>query len=81
MDSISIGYFSSSDTSFQKYYTTTNPNIDEGLYYILPTIIFEEDNGSLTRIPSFKEVHDTLRSMENWSDPGPEGFQAGFHKI
>ncbi|XP_026399338.1 uncharacterized protein LOC113295210 [Papaver somniferum] len=38
-------------------------------------------NGSPAfHIPTSQEVFDTLRSVENWSAPGPEGFQAGFFK-
>ncbi|XP_026433495.1 uncharacterized protein LOC113330916 [Papaver somniferum] len=53
---------------------------DEGLFLLLPTIITEDDNNLLTRVPSHQEIHDTLKGMENWSAPGPEGFQAGFYK-
>ncbi|XP_026396130.1 uncharacterized protein LOC113290763 [Papaver somniferum] len=57
-----------------------NNNLNEELFMILPSIITNEDNIQLTAIPSHQEIHDTLKSMENWSAPGPEGFQAGFYK-
>ncbi|XP_026399360.1 uncharacterized protein LOC113295226 [Papaver somniferum] len=65
---------------FQSISTSSNPVINEGLYDILPTIISAEDNMTLTRIPTDEKIHATLKSMENWSAPGPEGFQDGFYK-
>ncbi|XP_026440083.1 uncharacterized protein LOC113338903 [Papaver somniferum] len=65
---------------FKNISTTSNPVIEEGMYSIFPTIISEEDNLSLTKIPTDEEIHSTLKSMENWSAPGSEGFQAGFYK-
>ncbi|XP_026435518.1 uncharacterized protein LOC113333221 [Papaver somniferum] len=57
-----------------------NPTLEEGFLQVLPSIISVEDNMLLTRTPSSQEVYNTLKSMENWSAPGPEGFQAGFYK-
>ncbi|XP_026459304.1 uncharacterized protein LOC113359963 [Papaver somniferum] len=65
---------------FKNISTSVNPNLDENLYNVLPSIISDEDNLALTRIPSNEEIHSTFKSMENWSAPGPEGFQAGFYK-
>ncbi|XP_026400010.1 uncharacterized protein LOC113295891 [Papaver somniferum] len=67
---------------FKSISTSSNPVIDEGLYSMLPTIFSEFEYVSLTRIPLMKRytLHSKLKSMENWSAPGPEGFQAGFYK-
>ncbi|XP_026410038.1 uncharacterized protein LOC113305157 [Papaver somniferum] len=65
---------------FQSISSTCNSVINEGLYTILPTIISEEANISLNRIPTDEEIYVTLKIMENWSAPGPEGFQASFYK-
>ncbi|XP_026428692.1 uncharacterized protein LOC113324596 [Papaver somniferum] len=50
------------------------------LFRILPAIISEDGNLLLMTIPSHQEIHDTLKSVEKWSAPGLEGFQAGFYK-
>ncbi|XP_026383665.1 uncharacterized protein LOC113279176 [Papaver somniferum] len=60
--------------------TSSNPVIDVNFYKNIPSIISVEENESLIRIPSNEEIFATLKSMENWSSPGPEGFQAGFYK-
>ncbi|XP_026409878.1 uncharacterized protein LOC113304974 [Papaver somniferum] len=54
--------------------------LEEHVYSVLPTIITAEDNIILTSIPSSDDIFSSLKSMENWSSPGPEGFQAGFYK-
>ncbi|XP_026416709.1 uncharacterized protein LOC113312172 [Papaver somniferum] len=65
---------------FKNISTSINPILDESLYSVFPSIISDEDNVALTRIPSNEEIHNTLKSMKNWSAPGPEGFQDGFYK-
>ncbi|XP_026451243.1 uncharacterized protein LOC113351478 [Papaver somniferum] len=65
---------------FSSISSTTNPVLDEHLFSILPTCITAEDNVLLTSIPSSDDIFATLKSMQNWSSPGPEGFQAGFYK-
>ncbi|XP_026451484.1 uncharacterized protein LOC113351764 [Papaver somniferum] len=51
------------------------------LYFPNSRLHHVEENESLTRIPSNEELFATLKSMENWSSPRPEGFQVGFYKI
>ncbi|XP_026377773.1 uncharacterized protein LOC113272082 [Papaver somniferum] len=65
---------------FKSISTTTNPVLEERLFLVIPTLITDEHNALLTRIPSTQDIHSTLKSMENWSAPGPEGFQDGFYK-
>ncbi|XP_026390746.1 uncharacterized protein LOC113286268 [Papaver somniferum] len=65
---------------FKEISTSIVVTLDEGHFMLISTIITDADNLSLTRVPSHHEIHDTLKSMENWSAPGLEGFQAGFHK-
>ncbi|XP_026396377.1 uncharacterized protein LOC113291010 [Papaver somniferum] len=60
--------------------TTNNPVIDDNFYSIIPSIITAEQNVTLTRIPSSEDIFSTLKSMENWSSSGQEGFQADFYK-
>ncbi|XP_026458780.1 uncharacterized protein LOC113359344 [Papaver somniferum] len=40
----------------------------------------EEDNSLLLLPSSDEEIHKVLKSVESWSAPGPEVFQAGFYK-
>ncbi|XP_026396153.1 uncharacterized protein LOC113290782 [Papaver somniferum] len=65
---------------FREISTSTSPILEDDYYHVLPTVINSEDNSLLTRIPSQEEIFSTLKSMQNWSVPGPEGFQAGFYK-
>ncbi|XP_026458705.1 uncharacterized protein LOC113359254 [Papaver somniferum] len=64
----------------QNISTSTSPVIEEKHYSILPNVISDEDNRRLLFIPTDEEVLKTLKSIENWSVPGPEGFQDGFYK-
>ncbi|XP_026444003.1 uncharacterized protein LOC113344205 [Papaver somniferum] len=63
---------------FSSISSTTNTVLDEHLFCILATYIISEDNILLTSIPSSDDIFPTLKIMENWSSPGPEGFQDGF---
>ncbi|XP_026432442.1 uncharacterized protein LOC113329832 [Papaver somniferum] len=65
---------------FMEISTTTSPILEDSYYHVLPSIITSEDNLLLTRIPSQEEIFSTPKSMQNWSAPGPEGFQVGFYK-
>ncbi|XP_026396607.1 uncharacterized protein LOC113291271 [Papaver somniferum] len=66
--------------NFQDTSTSFNPLIEERFYNHIPSIISDEDNSLLVTIPNDEEIFRTLKSMKNWSAPGPEGFQAGFYK-
>ncbi|XP_026438542.1 uncharacterized protein LOC113337068 [Papaver somniferum] len=66
---------------FKDISTSTDINMDDSLFMLIPSIITEADNSMLTRILSHQEIHDTVKSTENWSAPGPKGFQEGFYKI
>ncbi|XP_026417288.1 uncharacterized protein LOC113312767 [Papaver somniferum] len=65
---------------FKNISTSQNPTIEEQHYIHIPTLITEEDNMLLLIPPTDEEIHKILKSMERWSAPGPEGFQAGFYK-
>ncbi|XP_026451473.1 uncharacterized protein LOC113351753 [Papaver somniferum] len=65
---------------FKDISTSAGVQLDDNSFMLLPSIISESDNELLSKVPSHQEIFDTLKSMENWSAPGPEGFQAGFYK-
>ncbi|XP_026378338.1 uncharacterized protein LOC113272755 [Papaver somniferum] len=65
---------------FQNISTSGNPNIEEHHYANIHSVITEEDNRLLLVAPTNEEILKTLKNMESWSAPGPEGFQAGFYK-
>ncbi|XP_026416911.1 uncharacterized protein LOC113312370 [Papaver somniferum] len=59
---------------FKDISTSMSHNIQEHHYNILPTLVSEEENILLLIPPNDDEILSTLKSMENWSAPGSEGF-------
>ncbi|KAL0414365.1 UNVERIFIED_CONTAM: hypothetical protein Sradi_1638200 [Sesamum radiatum] len=47
---------------------------------LMPSTISEFDNQDLCRIPSPKEIKDTLFDMASFKSPGPDGFPPNFFK-
>lgn len=60
--------------------TTTNPDISEELIGSVQNVITQADNDFLVSIPSEKKIFDTLKNMEPWKVPGPDGFPLGFYQ-
>lgn len=75
-DEISIHFIE----HFKSISISINPLLEEGLFINIPTIITDVDNVFSTRLPSSQDIFDILKTMENWSAPGPDGFKAGFYK-
>ncbi|XP_026398880.1 uncharacterized protein LOC113294721 [Papaver somniferum] len=65
---------------FEQVSKTSNPNFTDITFDIIPTVITAQDNSQLNRIPSSDENFQTIKNMNDWGSPGPDGFQSGFYK-
>lgn len=60
--------------------TISSTSLPQIYYNHIPTLVSEEENIRLLAPPNDEEIFKTLKSMENWSAPRPEGFQVGLYK-
>ncbi|XP_026451999.1 uncharacterized protein LOC113352390 [Papaver somniferum] len=65
---------------FEKVSKTSKPSFSDTTIDIIPTVITANDNSQLNRIPSSDEIFETIKHMNDWGSPGPDGFQSGFYK-
>lgn len=64
---------------FEGSFTHDPHIIDTGLVErVIPNLVTEEENLSLLAIPTWEEVHATVRAMDGFSAPGPDGFGGCF---
>ncbi|XP_026428918.1 uncharacterized protein LOC113324828 [Papaver somniferum] len=63
---------------FKNIMTTSNPPCNDALLNLVPPYITEEDNTLLTKIRDEAKIHNTLKQMQPWKAPGPDGFSPGF---
>ncbi|XP_026430756.1 uncharacterized protein LOC113327850 [Papaver somniferum] len=66
---------------FQEISTSSNPELNEDFLKHVKHVINSQDSDRLTTIPSETEIIDTLKSMDPWKAPGPDGFPPGFYLI
>ncbi|XP_026459628.1 uncharacterized protein LOC113360323 [Papaver somniferum] len=70
------------ESHFKKVFSSSKPcdaDIHDVLKDIHP-IITDEINLSLVAIPTVDEIYSTVKVMEPWNSPGPDGFPAGFFR-
>ncbi|XP_042969044.1 uncharacterized protein LOC122301721 [Carya illinoinensis] len=63
---------------FQQQLTTSAVSFEEPGMNLITSIITEDDNRFLYRVPDLMEVKETLWSIPQDSSPGPDGFSASF---
>lgn len=60
-------------------FTRDHNIIDTGLVErVIPSLVTEEDNCTLLAIPTREEIHATVKAMDGFSAPGPDGFGGCF---
>ncbi|KAK9921033.1 hypothetical protein M0R45_029564 [Rubus argutus] len=65
---------------FQNSFMRDPQVMDTGLVQrVIPNVVTEEENLSLLAIPSREEIHATVRAMDSFSAPGPDGFGGCFY--
>ncbi|XP_026410598.1 uncharacterized protein LOC113305814 [Papaver somniferum] len=60
--------------------TSSSPADSSSFLQYIPQCITAEDNQQLEAIPTEKEIHSALMTMEPWTSPGPDGFPPGFYQ-
>ncbi|XP_042972861.1 uncharacterized protein LOC122304669 [Carya illinoinensis] len=63
---------------FHQQLTTTAVSFEEPGMNLITSIITEDDNQFLCRVPNLMEVKEALWSIPQDSSPGPDGFSASF---
>ncbi|KAL6190620.1 hypothetical protein ACLB2K_037014 [Fragaria x ananassa] len=60
---------------------TRDPLItDTGLVErVIPSLVTDDENSLLTSMPSRREIWETIRAMDDYSSPGPDGFGGSFY--
>ncbi|XP_071902759.1 uncharacterized protein [Coffea arabica] len=64
-------------TYFSDFFTGSSESSSD-MQHLIPTIISEEDNEKLEKIPSIEEVYRVVSSMDGDSAAGPDGFTGKF---
>ncbi|XP_026410320.1 uncharacterized protein LOC113305515 [Papaver somniferum] len=64
---------------FQEISSTSNPSLDGNFLQHIPSVITNQENERLIAIPTEKQILDTLKSIDPWKAPGPDGFPRGFY--
>ncbi|CAJ2645555.1 unnamed protein product [Trifolium pratense] len=66
---------------FKDIFSSPNMCLDNGIIdQVIPNLITDDQNISLTCLPSMQEVHDAVFSMNKDGAPGPDGFGAIFYQ-
>uniref|UniRef100_A0A803NWW7 Reverse transcriptase n=1 Tax=Cannabis sativa TaxID=3483 RepID=A0A803NWW7_CANSA len=65
---------------FKNLFTSDQPDISMELEDLFDRKIGEEENQSLTRIPSIEEIRDTVFSIHPLKSPGPDGLPGRFFR-
>lgn len=61
-------------SNFQELCTSTNPQIPQDLENLIPSLISDQENNSLIKIPDVDEIKAILFSMSDLKAPGPHGM-------
>ena len=67
-------------TYFSDLFTGSLESSSE-IWYLIPSMISEEDNVKLEAVPSIEEVYRVVRTMDGDSAAGPDGFTGKFFYI
>ncbi|XP_026458485.1 uncharacterized protein LOC113358999 [Papaver somniferum] len=62
---------------FSSISSTSNPFQDSSFFNCIDSCITGEDNDKLLSPVTLQEVKDTIKQMNSWSAPGPDGFPPG----
>ncbi|XP_026399135.1 uncharacterized protein LOC113294986 [Papaver somniferum] len=54
---------------------TSNPDLPDHCFDIIPRIVTDADNVTFFAIPNEFEIENVVKNMHAWSSPGPDGFQ------
>lgn len=66
---------------YQNLYTSSGTSSDFAeICSVIPNIVSQEENTSLTAIPKANEIKATVFSMDSHSAPGPDGFSGSFYQ-
>ncbi|KAL6220498.1 hypothetical protein ACLB2K_008254 [Fragaria x ananassa] len=67
---------------FEKAFTSDSSIVNTCLVErLIPCMVSEEENSDLLALPSYQEIHDTVMCMDDFSAPGPDGFNGSFYKF
>ncbi|XP_065638209.1 uncharacterized protein LOC136071161 [Quercus suber] len=65
---------------FKNLFTAEDVNFPAQMEDLISTVISEEENIALCRIPTPEEIKSTLFHMPELKAPGPDGFPVAFYK-
>lgn len=63
---------------FKSLYAASPPDEDFSFCNLIPSIVTDDDNNSLTKAPSESEITNAVFSMDPTSSLGPDGFLGFF---
>lgn len=46
---------------------------------VISRLVADDENSFLTSMPSQREIWETIRAMDDYSSPGPDGFRGNFY--